>query len=174
MKTRKNILALLLAASCAFAFTACGGSNEQVSSEPEQKTEVSEAAVTEETEDATEETGDGLSYKAPGVEASEWEAKSLDDLAAIDLTTETIAYQLSGTSINAQGKAFGLIMNLYEDGLVVTTQYTKGSPATITYYGYWENTEDPSIDVTQFGCILTNMPESMASLNNTQWTRVSY
>ena len=154
MKTQKKMFvvltALVLAMVCVLAFVAC---DKQPEKDPDNKQD-------QETK---------LEYKTPTVAASEWEKKSISELKAMDLSGKKVVYQLTGTTVNAQGKAFGLMVNLYEDGMVVTTQYTKGSPVTITYYGYWEKTDAPAIDVTQFGCVITDAPESMAQLNDTEY-----
>ena len=99
-----------------------------------------------------------LEYKDPSTDASVWEEKTLTELSETSLSGKTVVYQVSATQLNAQGKAFGLMCNLYEDGLVVSTQFTKGTDITITYYGYWETTEDPAIDVVQLGCVITADP----------------
>ena len=128
-------------------------------------------AVVEALEETYKPEETGLTYKTPTTAASVWEAKSISDLKAIDLSGKEVVYQISGTSVNAQGKGFGLMVNLYADGLAVTTQYTKGTPITITYYGYWEKTDDPAIDVTQFGCVISDAPAGSAyeRFNDTEY-----
>lgn len=80
-------------------------------------------------------------YKTLTTDYEVWQEYAGEQYAAEDYASKEIAYKFSA-DVPGERMNLSLMMNLYEDGSAVLSQYRDGVGLSFLYYGYWANLED--------------------------------
>ena len=88
-----------------------------------------------------------ITYKTPTKPVEHWQNYTQKQFYEEDFFSKPIAYQFTAKDIDFHNNAnkYNLLINLFEDGEVVISQYIVGGSIYFDYYGYWANLDNESL-----------------------------